>query len=207
MTGNGVASEYQGDGFGIYEEIKAGHFSKVYKQKGGVQFLSKNTDGNWYMSDNIGATINRYCRTDNLFCGTWYYIGNGGFQDNDPTIKLVPWTASTCILTPTILLTSSGSARISHPDYLGKFNIVDGAFEAGRPIWKNTKGKILKLENGLVSFSIHDDLSSKVPKVRSASAPLCPTDPQVSYSSRFNRRGWRFWDNGKWVVDNTIVVS
>jgi hypothetical protein len=138
---------------------------------------------------------------------TIYLVAHGITQETVDILKLVPWTASTCILKPTILLTSSGSARITHPDYLVKFNIVDGAFSAGRPVWKNTKGKILKLENGLVSFSIHDDQASNVPKVRSASATPCPNEPQVSYSSRFNRRGWRFSKNGKWDVDNTIVVS
>ena len=167
-------------------------------------------DDKWYCGTTVGASSGSAFYTTDLFSkpDKWYYIGDGGaWQNDDPTLQFLPLTPTSCILQPSILITSTGPTNSTQSDYLGSFSIVQGVFSAGRPVWMNSKGKVLKIRPGNTSFGVYNGIESTSAYVSSGSGPTCPTDTKAGHSNRFGRNTWRFWDGVKWVEDDTIVVE
>ena len=164
--------------------------------------MYRGSDGFWYSGLTIGKIGSMY--TSDLNNGRdWSYSNGGSWKTDDKTIKFVPLSTNSCILQKSIVLASTGPTSSIRPDYLGTFNMVQGEFSAGRPVWRNSKGKVLKIRPGKSTFSVYQDMTSSNRLVRSGSGPTCPTDSKARYSARF-RLGWQFYDGRKWVDDNKI---
>ena len=166
------------------------------------------TDGNWKVGPTLGGAGAGMYTTDLKNKGTdWKYWDGKKFQNDDSTIQFLPLTSSSCILQPSILLTSTGPTATTRPDYLGTFHIVQGQFSAGRPVWRNSKGKVLKIRNGKTRFGVYDDLTSTGVNILSASGPTCPTDAKAANSARYDYHAWRFWDGANYVEDQKITAT
>ena len=183
---------------------------QVYRQRGGELYLYQYKNADWVVSKNIGDSKDgstSMIYTSDLDSSDWYYYGNGKWQNDDSTIQFLPLSSSSCILQPSILLTSTGPTATTRPDYLGTFHIVQGQFSAGRPVWRNSKGKVLKIENGQTSFGVYDDLTSTNLEVRSSSGPTCPTDAKAANSERDDEHAWLFWDGTNMVEDDKMTIT
>ena len=168
----------------------------------------------WVLSSKVGS-LRGGLKTSNLKNkgSDWYYYDRSEFHNNDTTIQFVPLSESSCILQTSILLSSTGPTSSIVPDYLGTFTIVEGQFSAGRPVWRNSKGKVLKIISGKTkkekserTFGVYDSLTSTSASVRSGSAPTCPTHAKAGYNARTGH-GWQFWDGKDWVEDNNIFAE
>jgi hypothetical protein len=204
-----VAAEYQGSDLGVYKEIESAYAtSRVFTQRGGTHFIYKKDD-KWWSGTTVGASSDRSFYTNDLFSkpDELYYWGRGAWQNDDPTLQFLPLTPTSCILQPYILITSTGPANSTKPDYLGSFSIVQGVFSAGRPVWMNSKGKVMMIRPGKTTFGVYSSIESTGAGVQSGSGPTCPTDTKSGHNDRFGRNAWRFWDGGKFVEDDTIVVK
>ena len=157
-----MAAEHTGAWLGVYEEIESDYAtSRVFKQRGGTQFIYKKDD-KWYCGTTVGASSGRSFYTTDLFSkpDKWFYWGGGAWHNDDPTLQFLPLTPTSCILQPSILITSTGPANSTLADYLGSFSIVQGVFSAGRPVWMNSKGKVLKIRPGNTSFGVYNGIES-----------------------------------------------
>jgi hypothetical protein len=202
-----VAAEYNGDSLGLYDEIQHEYAGRVFKQRGAEEFIYMKDD-KWFCGPSVGASKGRALYSNDLFNkpGEWNYY-DGGWQNNDPTLHFLPLTPSSCILQPSIHITSTGPALTRQPDYLGTFWIVQDVFSAGRPVWRNSKGKVLKIRPGKVSFGVYDGIEETGAYILSASGPTCPTDTKAGHSDRDDVHAWRFWDGKNYAEDNTITVQ
>ena len=134
----------------------------------------------------------------------WFYAVSGKWKSDDHTIEFVPLLPSSCILQPSIQISSSGLAATTWPDYFGTFYIVPGKFSVGRPVWRNRKGNELKIKQGRTYFAVYDDL--KTTAVRSGSGPTCPIDTKAGKNAQLGH-GWQFKVKGEWVEDGKIVAN
>jgi len=207
LSSTGRAAEHQGARLGIYEEIDHEYGSRVFRQRGGTVYIYKKDD-TWWCGKTVGGS-SAYLYTTDLFSktGEWYYARDGGWKKDDPTLQFLPLSPTSCILQPSILITSTGRANSIQPDYLGSFTLVPGVFSAGRPVWRNTKGKVLKINPGQDNFGVYDGIESSNREVRSASGPTCPTDTKAGHSDRYGENVWRYYDGGRHVEDATILVQ
>ena len=196
-----------GGSLGVYDRMET-ETGQVYRQRGGKKYLYQYTDGDWLVDSTLGGENSAMYTTDLKNQGTdWKYWDGKKWQNDDPTIQFLPLTSSSCILQPSILLTSTGSTATTWPDYLGTFHIVQGQFSAGRPVWRNSKGRVLKIMNGKTTFGVTFDMTANSLEVRSASGPTCPTDAKAANSARFDQDAWQFWDGAKMIDDNKIKIT
>jgi len=205
LSSTGRAAEHQGARLGIYEEIDHEYGSRVFRQRGGTLYIYKKDD-KWWCGSTVGAYTGSFYTTD-LFSktGEWYYW-DGAYQKDDQTLQFLPLSPTSCIIQPSILITSTGPANSIWPDYLGSFTLVPGVFSAGRPVWRNTKGKVLMIRPGITHFGVYDGIESTGGSyVRSLSGPTCPTDIKAGHNDRKGRNAWWYYDGGKWVEDAILV--
>ena len=168
--------------------------------------MYRGSDGFWYSGLTIGKIGSMY--TSDLNNGRdWSYSNGGSWKTDDKTIKFVPLSTNSCILQKSIVLASTGPTSSIRPDYLGTFNMVQGEFSAGRPVWRNSKGKVLKIRNGKTVFVVYDDLTSTKGGILSSSGPTCPTDAKAANSARYDYHAWRFWDGANKVEDQKITAT
>ena len=209
LSSTGKCSEYQGSSLGVYDVAidDSDPDKRVYKQRGGRHYLFKKDDF-WAVGTKIGGTKHTLWTYNILSTGTeWYYSGNGRWNNDDNTLKFISLTSDSCILSSSLIISSSGPAASALPEYLGVFNQLPNMFSAGRPIWKNNHGKVLRIKPEYTSFSVRDDLTASGARIRSGSGPTCPTDEEAGHSLRFDYRGWHYWTGSTWVTDETISIE
>ena len=145
LSSTGPAAEWQGHRTGLYELEHSRTFSEkpVYRQRGGDYYLYW-LSGRWYVGPTVGVAKDLGLSTQDLMAGHWVYAKEGSWPE-DKTISFLPLSSSHCILQPSITLSSSGPANSSPPDYLGTFTILPDTFSQGRPVWRNSKGKVRSL--------------------------------------------------------------
>ena len=162
------------------------------------------SDGHWMCSDYVGTMGVLYTSSLSNIGQDWKYKKGGNWVNNDDTIKFSTLNSPTaaCLLCKTILLTSTGQTSYTLPDYLGLFTAEPEVFSAGRPVYRNGKGKVLKIIPGTVTFAVHDETG--IARVTYAAGPTCVT--QASYSLRFDR-GWTVKDGEEWKKDDTMEVT
>ena len=123
LTSSGFAAEHQGNVHGLYDEIKSDYAGRVFNQRCGEMFIYKKND-KCLCDPSVVVSVQQP--------GKWFYVGDDGYwQNNDPTLHFLPLTPFSCILQPSIQITSTGPALTRRPDYLGTFLIVPGVFSAG----------------------------------------------------------------------------
>ena len=198
---------------GVYDRMETGD-GQAYRQRGGEWYIYQ-YNNDWVVGRTIGDSTG-YMYTSDLNSNHWYFWTPFGTWKNDsrditdPTIQFLPLTSSSCIIQPSIHLTSTGPTATNRPHYLGTFHIVQGLFSAGRPVWRNSKGKVLIIRNGWSSRYVvmNDDLTLDSDAVRSASGPTCPTDAKAASSAWF-QDNWQFndWIDSKWVEDDKIRIT
>ena len=127
----------------------------------------------------------------------WYYYDDEKWQNDDPTIQFTPMTTSSCLLQPSITLTSTDLTATTRRNYLGTFNIVQGEYSAGRPVWRNKRGRLLKMRRGYSSFGVYSGIMHTVEEVSSASGPTCPTDAKAGHSDKLDIHHWHFYEGGR----------
>jgi hypothetical protein len=208
LTSSGGAAEYNGDKLGLYDEITADNAGsgRVFQQRAGAWFIYKKDD-KWYCGPSVGSTT-AYLYSYDLFSkpGEWV-SSDGGEWQKDPTLHFLPLPPSSCILQPSIQITSTGPALTRQPDYLGTFLIVPGVFSAGRPVWRNSKGKVLKIRPGKTVFGVYNGIEETNLEIKSASGPACPTETKAGHSDSLDVHAWRFWNGENMIEDNTITVQ
>eukprot|EP00092_Neocalanus_flemingeri_P031532 GFUD01034243.1.p1 GENE.GFUD01034243.1~~GFUD01034243.1.p1 ORF type:complete len:244 (+),score=30.33 GFUD01034243.1:91-822(+) len=213
LSSTGDVAERHGGKLGIYDSQPDGDKTR-YEQRGGDKHIyclgqEGGMCNSWILSGSLGSE-NGGLKTSNL--GNtgmgWYYADKikYGFINNDITVKFVPLSTNSCILRESIMLIGPAILK----DYLGDFTIVQGKFSAGRPVWENAGGKVLKIIPGTTrkekkerTFGVYDNLSSSIALIRSGSAPTCPTNAKAAHNERTGR-GWQYWDGKDWVEDDTI---
>ena len=160
LSSTGQCSEYQGSKLGIYDVFvdDSNPDKRVYKQKGGEYYLYKET-GKWYVGKEIGGLA--YYWTNNLFNtgAEWYCRYKSKWNNEDTTMKFIPLTSDSCLLSSSLNVSSFGPAASSVPDYLGIFHPIQNKFSAGRPVWRNKHGKVLMIEPKYSAFGVYDDLT------------------------------------------------
>jgi len=209
LSSRGKCSEYRGSSLGIYDVAidDSDPDKRVYKQRGGAHYLYKQNEF-WKVSEKIGGNENDFKTYSLSSTGTgWYYAAKDRWNNDDHTIKFSSLTSDSCILSSSLIISSSGPAAFAVPDYLGVFYQLPNMFSAGRPIWKNNHGKVLVIEDGFTVFSVQDDLTSTFAIIKSGSGPTCPTDEEAGHSLRFDYRGWHYWTGSTWVTDETISIE
>ena len=147
--------------------------------------------------------------------GTWSF-GKEKVWTEDDSIQFLPLNSSSCLLCKTVILNSTGSAIQTRPNYFGTFEKTS-TFSAGRPVYKNNKGKFLMMKNVYTSFSVWDDTKRRVTagkghdegtrSLRSGSGPTCATDGDGSIAGH-QTQGWQYRTQSReWVLDVTISVK
>ena len=153
-------------------------------------------------------------KTKNLN-GTWSF-GKEKVWAEDDSIQFLLLNSSSCMMCKAFILNSTGSAIQTRPAYFGTFEKTS-TFSAGRPVYKNNKGKFLMMKNEYTSFSVWDDVKRRVTAgkgedegnrgLRSGSGPTCVTDGDGSIPGR-QTQGWQYRTKlGEWVLDVTISVK
>jgi len=222
LSGTGPVAAYQGHGLGLYTyNYNAGY----YVQEGGDYYLKEDRAG-WFTFPRISgcqhsdpflciAQYTASLKTKNLSGEIWSF-GKEKMWTEDDSIQFLPLNTSSCLMCKAVILSSMGSAIQTRPDYFGTFEKTS-SFSAGRPVYKNKKGKFLMMKNEYTSFSVWDDMERRVTAgkgqdegtrgLRSGSGPTCVTDVDGSIPGR-QTEGWQYrTKSGEWVLDISISVK
>jgi len=222
LSGSGPVAAYQGHGLGLYTyDNDTGY----YVQKGGDYYLKEDRSG-WFTFPRISgckhsdpySCIAQYAaslKTKNLTGETWSFGKEKQWKEDD-SIQFLPLNSSSCLMCNKVILSSKGSAVQTRPDYFGTFEKTS-SFSAGRPVYKNHKGKFLMMKNEYTSFSVWDDMKRRVTagkgqdegtrSLRSGSGPTCVTDVDGGIPGR-QTQGWQYrTKSGEWVLDTSISVK
>ena len=169
--------------------------------------MYKGSDGNWFCSttvERLGGAFYTFSLSN--IGKEWKYGKDGSWVNNDATIRFssISSPTSACLLCKTVRLTSTGQTNSTLPDYLGLFTAVPEVFSAGRPVYRNENGKVLKIIPEYTDFNVHDE--ADIARVQSGSGPTCVTQDKANYSARFDR-GWQVKDGDEWKDDDTMEVT
>ena len=204
LLSTGQAAEYQGASLGIYDPVAYSlHDQAVYRQRGGSFWLYK--AAYWYVAASLGDSSGTLRTRDLALTGRGWQYGVGGedWRANDSTITLVPLDSplARCLTCQQMSLSATGPAFLLLPTFLGVFNIMDGVFMDGKPVYRSEAGKFLHKE-GLATFGVRANFSGDGASIQSASGPLCPFLGEAGRSERFGD-GWKFWTGEDWQVSSS----
>jgi len=225
LASRGTASEYQGSTLGLYQLLPD---SQVYHQAGGDYYLHQDHD-KWYLSPHItgcdkssplacAATWVASIKTTDIKSEgqAWSYGRDGDWVSDDSTLQFVSVSspAVSCLSCKSIVLTSTGPAKLSKPGYLGVFDIVPGKYSAGRPVYKNYHGHFLMVKNEFTTYGVWDDAELRlragkgdagVRGVRSGAAPTCVTDINEKPAGKLGYK-WQFIEGEDWQEDDAVIA-
>ena len=125
-------------------------------------------------------------------------------MNNDTTMEIVSLSSplAHCLECKQISINSSGTAKESVPEFLGTFDILNGVYKDGRPVYINEYGKFFH-KDGKATYGVRAKFTGDGVSVQSASGPICAFLKKASKSERFGH-GWRFWTGDGWEFDLTL---
>jgi hypothetical protein len=159
LSGSSSVAAYQGHGLGLYTyDNNTGYYTQE-----GVDFYLLEDRSGWFTFPCISgcnetdsySCIAQYAanlKTKNLTGGNWSFSKDEVWTEDD-SIQFLPLNSSSCLMCKAVILNSTGLAIQTRPDYFGIFEKTP-TFSAGRPVYKNSKGKVLMMKNEYTSFSV-----------------------------------------------------
>ena len=214
VTSTGDSPDYFGSYMGLYQLIQQHNQSPAYKQvKHNIigtraAYIYKSDSGNWFAGKELGASSGGLRNTNSSPApprSGWQYARSGEFV-SDPDLNIMPVRDTSNLICPVITIKATGVAARERPDYLGQFTITN-QFSAGRPVWRNSKGKYLLVHPDGVSWYVGDNVETGDGEIQSGAAPgLCPASPRSRYNKRLNQNSWQYGDGHNWY-DGDITVT
>ena len=216
VTSTGDSPDYFGSYMGLYQLIQQHNQSPAYKQvKHNIigtraAYIYKSDSGNWFAGKELGASSGGLRNTNSSPApprSGWQYGDDDGEWVSDPDLTVMTISDTSTLICPVINIRASGAAARKVPDYLGEFTITS-QYSAGRPVWRNNRGKYLRVPAGKTTWGVVDNVEINGAGIRSGVAPgLCPASARSRYSKRFNINSWQYSDNGWHDGDITVTCS
>ena len=212
VTSNGDAPNYVSL-MGLYQMMSVKYNSApAYGQVHNViatkrHYIYKHKNGDWVAGVGLGGLFGLYNsnRSPAPPRSGWQYYGDGEWR-SDPDLSIVTISDTSTLICPVITIKATGVAARERPDYLGQFTITN-QFSAGRPVWRNNKGKYLLVHADGVSWYVGDNVETGEGEIQSGAAPgLCPASPRSRYNKRLNQNSWQYGDGHNWY-DGDITVT
>ena len=213
VTSTGDAPDHWGSYMGLYQLIQQYNQSPAYRQVHNIigtkaAYIYKSDSGNWLANHELGDSSGGLRNTNSSPApprSGWQYARSGEFV-SDPDLTVVTISDTSTLICPVINIQASGEADRKVPDYLGQFTITS-QFSAGRPVWRNNKGKYLSVHPDKVNWRVTNNVEDTAAGIQSGVAPgLCPASARSRYNKRFNINSWKYWD-GDEFRDGDITVT
>ena len=217
VTSAGDAPNWHADYMGLYQVMSVNYNSApAYRQVHNViatksYYLYKYDTGAWHVSDELGDSggglFNSNTSPAPPRSGWQYWEVNIGEDRADPNLSIVTISDTSTRICPIINISARGAAARKVPDYLGRFTITN-QFSAGRPVYRNNRGKYLRVLPGTPDWSVSDNVVTDDQRIWSgAAAGLCPASDRSRYNKRRNINSWQYWDNGWRDGDITVTCT
>jgi len=192
------AAQHQGGVLGQYEyDEQQQYYRHTSTEQGHEQFLARylysDKDDKWWVNDTPGEKrgwLRNPIPSKSLPTSGWQY-GDGKSWHDDPTLTISPGPLS---LARQYTVTATGAAAEEWPSYLGVFTRTQRWWR-GRPVYTNTRGKLLHHGGGDAGWMIGGTLGR-----RGLTGSRAHHSPEGEDS-------WRYWTGSEWKPASVTVTA